>query len=102
MKKPRQIEVLPPVDSPASAGTAVEQIERLVMNVAQQAVQDDTPLDQKVDALKACQPYYAALIKGKNREPGNQEAGFDDFASAIENAESRNGEARGSGRRSDA
>ena len=102
MRKAKQIEVLPPEDDGSPLPTAIEEIERLVMKVAHQAVQDTTPLDQKVDALKACQPYYAALIKGKNREPGNQESGFDDFASAIHNAEPRNGEVRGGGRRSDA
>lgn len=86
------VEVLDPLD------TTIAEIERLVMNVAHKAVQDATPLDQKVDALKACQPYYAALIKGKNRESNDTESSFADFAGAIRNAESEHGGAQVRGR----
>jgi hypothetical protein len=87
-----KITVLDPLD------TAIAEIERLVMTVAHEAVQDATPLEEKVNALKACTPYYAALIKSKNRQPDDSEESFENFASAVrgdEHGEVRGGRGRG-------
>jgi hypothetical protein len=46
---------------------ALADIEKLVAEVAKKAVSSDTTLEQKMDALKLLQPYYAVLKKAKGK-----------------------------------
>jgi len=46
---------------------ALEDIEKLVAEVAQEAASGNMPLHEKMDALKLLQPYYAVLKKAKGK-----------------------------------
>ncbi|MGO9304049.1 MAG: hypothetical protein ACLP3R_10155 [Candidatus Korobacteraceae bacterium] len=46
---------------------ALEDIEKLVAEVAQEAASGSMPLHEKMDALKLLQPYYAVLKKAKGK-----------------------------------
>lgn len=46
---------------------ALEDIEKLVAEVAKAATSSNTTLGEKLDALKLLQPYYAVLKKAKSR-----------------------------------
>lgn len=46
---------------------ALNDIEKLVAEVANAAISANTPLNEKMEALKLLQPYYAVLKKAKLR-----------------------------------
>jgi hypothetical protein len=46
---------------------ALQNIEKLVHQVAEMAISDAIPLNEKLDALKLLTPYYAVLKKAKAR-----------------------------------
>lgn len=52
-------------------------IEKLVADVAKAAAKDDTDLQQKMDALKLLQPYYAVMRKARGGKIEEDEA-FDE------------------------
>lgn len=62
---------------------ALDEIEKLVLNTAKQAQAEDTPLQEKIDALKSLAPYAKELLKAKGREPSDDEGSFDSLASQI-------------------
>jgi hypothetical protein len=74
-----------------STMTTLSDIEKLVQTTAKNALEKDTPLQERIDALKVIAPYYTALKKAAGQEPaeGGDEPTMDDMRSQIE--ESGNG-----------
>jgi hypothetical protein len=68
----------------------INELYTLAAAVAKEAKQEGTKFDQKVDALKALTPYYAAIVKGsKGRDedtdaPGNNFGAWRDRLSVVE------------------
>lgn len=61
---------------------ALEDIEKLVAQVAAKAVSGEASLDQQVDALKLLTPYYAILKKAKGKsddEPADDQPTMGDM-----------------------
>lgn len=46
----------------------LDNIYKLAGKVAEEAQQEDTKFDQRVEALKALNPYYAAIVKAKGKD----------------------------------
>ena len=85
-----------------------EEMDKVAEAVAKKAAEYDTPLQEKMDALKVLTAYYAAVEKSKKKggdEPagGNGES-FEDFTASIHGAteDTANGRKEISGRRGDA
>ena len=57
-----------------------EEFERLAQKIAEQACDAESLMD-KVDAMKALQPYYA--LRKKNRPPGTQPGTMDALRNTI-------------------
>lgn len=72
---------------------AIKAIEDLVLKTAQEAILPDTPLENRIDALRAIGSYYTALKKaaGQTEEPSGEPT-MDDMRSQIEQ-ENGNGRA---------
>jgi hypothetical protein len=70
--------------------TTLSDIEKLVQTTATQALEADTPLQSRIDALKVLGIYYTALKKaaGQSEEPSDEPT-MDEMRSQIE--ESGNG-----------
>jgi hypothetical protein len=69
--------------------TTLSAIEKLVNDVAKRALEkdtegQDTPLHEKVDALKVLTPYYLAIRKERMTEDTNGESTMDDFAKTLQ------------------
>ncbi len=68
----------------------IEELLKLASKVAQEAQQEGTKFDQKVEALKALNPYYAAIVKGSKGKdedsdaPGNNFGTWRDRLSVVE------------------
>lgn len=68
----------------------INELYSLAALVAQEAKQKDTKFDQKVEALKALTPYYAAIVKGSKGKdddadaPGNNFGAWRDRLSVVE------------------
>ena len=73
--------------------TTLSDIEKLVETTAKQALEKDTPIASRIDALKVIAPYYTALKKaaGQTEEPSGEPT-MDDMRSQIEQ-ENGNGRA---------
>jgi|HubBroStandDraft_4_1064222.scaffolds.fasta_scaffold00027_2 hypothetical protein len=73
--------------------TTLADIEKLVQTTAQKALEDATPLQERIDALRAIGPYYTALKKAAGQESPDSggDPTMDDMRSQIE--ESGNGRA---------
>jgi len=54
---------------------ALEDIEKLVAEIAQEAASNRMPLHEKMDALKLLTPYYAVLKKAKGNLDDSSEGG---------------------------
>ena len=76
--------------------TTLSDIEKLARNTAQKALETDTPLQERIDALKALTPYYTALKKAAgNEEPSSDEPTMEDMRTQIqETGNGRNVQAR--------
>ena len=77
--------------------TTLSDIEKLVETTAKQALQNDTSLQDRVDALKILHPYYAALKKAEGLPAeGGDEPTIADMQAQIEkeNGNGRNVQAR--------
>lgn len=74
--------------------TTLHDIEKLAETTAKQALEKDTPLQSRIDALKVLGTYYTALKKAAGLEPaeGGDEPTMDDMRSQIEQ-ENGNGRA---------
>ena len=72
--------------------TTIDDIEKLVQTTAKKALEESTPLQERIDALRAIGPYYTALKKaaGQTEEPSDEPT-MDEMRSQIE--ESGNGRA---------
>ncbi len=66
---------------------AIDAIETLALNAANQAVKAETPLQEKIDALKALSPYYLALAKARANEPSDEEGTIVHLTERIRKAE---------------
>lgn len=65
--------------------SAKSKIEALALSVAEKAMEKDTGLQDRIDALKVLTPYYAALIKGKKQiSDEDGEPTFADLTKGIE------------------
>ena len=77
--------------------TTLFDIEKLVQTTAKNALEKDTPLQERIDALKVIAPYYTALKKaaGQSEEPSGEPT-MDEMRSQIEqeNGNGRNVQAR--------
>jgi hypothetical protein len=72
--------------------TTLSDIEKLAQKTAQKALEADTPLQERIDAIRALTPYYTALKKAAGQEePSSDEPTMDEMRSQIE--ESGNGRA---------
>jgi hypothetical protein len=73
--------------------TTLSDIEKLVQTTAKNALEKDTPLQERIDALKVIAPYYTALKKAAGQEPPDSggDPTMDEMRSQIE--ESGNGRA---------
>lgn len=79
------------------AMTTLSDIEKLAQKTAQDALDKDTPLQLRIDALKVLGTYYTALKKAADQEPaeGGGEPTMDDMRSQIEDSgNGRNVQAR--------
>jgi hypothetical protein len=76
--------------------TTLQDIEKLAQKTAQKALEPDTPLNERIDALKSLTPYYTALKKAAgNEEPASDEPTMDQMRSQIqETGNGRNVQAR--------
>ena len=76
--------------------TTLSDIEKLAQKTAQNALETDTPLQERIDALKALTPYYTALKKAAgNEEPSSDEPTMEDMRTQIqETGNGRNVQAR--------
>lgn len=74
--------------------TTLQEIEKLARKTAEQALEKDTPIDKRIDALKVLGVYYSALKKAAGQDPaeGGDEPTMDDMRSQIEK-ENGNGRA---------
>jgi hypothetical protein len=73
--------------------TALSDIEKLVETTAKQALQEDTPLQSRVEALKTLASYYTALKKAAGQEsPSSDEPTMDDMRSQIEQENGNGGQ----------
>lgn len=70
--------------------TALDEIEALALNVAKEAAQDKTDLEQKIDALKALSPYYTLLSKARVVVEDDDES-IEHLAEQIHEAENGSG-----------
>lgn len=59
-------------------------LSRLATKVAEKASDDDTPIQERVDALKALTPYLALLLKHKSADKGDEQPSFLDFQKSFE------------------
>ena len=73
--------------------TTLQDIEKLVQTTAKNALEKDTPLQERIDALKVIAPYYTALKKaaGSPADEAGDEPTMDDMRTQIE--ETGNGRA---------
>ena len=72
--------------------TTLTDIELLVQKTAQEALKEDTPLDKRIDALRAVGLYYTALKKAAGQEPlDSDEPTMDDMRQQINDQEHGNG-----------
>lgn len=67
----------------------LDNIYKLAGKVAEEAQQEDTKFDQRVEALKALNPYYAAIVKAKGKDdesdaPGENFGKWRDRLSLVE------------------
>lgn len=67
----------------------LDNIYKLAGKVAEQAQQEDTKFDQRVEALKALNPYYAAIVKSKGKDdesdaPGSNFGDWRDRMKVVE------------------
>jgi hypothetical protein len=67
----------------------LDNIYKLASQVAEEAQQEDTKFDQRVEALKALNPYYAAIVKAKGKDdesdaPGENFGKWRDRLSLVE------------------
>ena len=80
------------------AMTTLSDIEKLAQKTAQDALDKDTSLQLRIDALKVLGTYYTALKKAAGQEPaeGGDEPTMEDMRSQIEkeNGNGRNVQAR--------
>lgn len=53
----------------------LDNIYKLAGKVAEEAQQEDTKFDQRVEALKALNPYYAAIVKAKGKDDDSDAQG---------------------------
>ena len=76
--------------------TTLSDIEKLAQKTAQTALKEDTPLQERIDALKSLTPYYTALKKAAGQEePASGEPTMEDMRSQIEDSgNGRNVQAR--------
>jgi hypothetical protein len=74
--------------------TALSDIEKLAETTAKQALEKDTPIQMRIDALKVLGLYYTALKKAAGQEPPDPggDPTMDDMRSQIEQ-ENGNGRA---------
>ena len=73
--------------------TALFDIEKLVETTAKQALEKETPIQSRIDALKVIAPYYAALKKAAGQElPSSDEPTMDDMRSQIEQENGNGGQ----------
>ncbi len=68
----------------------LDNIYKLASAVAEEAQQEGTKFDQKVEALKALNPYYAAIVKAKGKDdesdaPGGNFGDWRNRLSVVEN-----------------
>jgi hypothetical protein len=65
------------------------ELDKLAAAIAKDAAQDATPLQEKMDAIKALTPYYALTqkLKGKADDSEDDGATFDAFSTEIANAQ---------------
>ncbi len=84
-------------DNYSKAASPLADIEKLVQITAKSALEKDTPIQSRIDALRAIGPYYAALKKAAGQEtPESDEPTMEDMRSQIEqeNGNGRNVQAR--------
>ena len=77
--------------------TTLTDIEKLVETTAKQALEKDTTIQSRIDALKVIAPYYTALKKAAGVDlPESDEPTMADMRSQIEqeNGNGRNVQAR--------
>ena len=76
--------------------TTLQDIELLAQKTAKEALKNDTPLQDRIDALKTLTPYYTALKKAAGQEePSSDEPTMEDMRTQIqETGNGRNVQAR--------
>jgi hypothetical protein len=63
----------------------IDELYKLAAQVAENAQHKDTEFDQKVKALQALTPYYAALMKGKKDRDDDSDSPGGNFGTWREN-----------------
>jgi hypothetical protein len=67
--------------------SAIDEIEKLALNTAKEALTKDTKLQEKIDALKALSPYYSVLAKARANEPEDTSGSLEHLAQRIRDTE---------------
>jgi hypothetical protein len=74
--------------------TTLSDIEKLAETTAKQALEKDTPIQMRIDALKVLGLYYTALKKAAGQEiQESNEPTMDDMRQQINDQETGNGRA---------
>ena len=68
--------------------TVLSDIEKLVETTAKQALEKDTSIQSRIDALKVIAPYYGALKKAAGKDPDeSDEPTMGDLRRQLDEAE---------------
>ena len=70
---------------------ALKEIEKLALDAAKKAQQEDTPIQSKIDALRALAPYYSLLKKRSGQDGSEDEGSLESLAASIADAERDDG-----------